>query len=112
MLVAYLICLIICMIVMGGYIKHLQIPEKKPPVPTQIIDKTHKVIFTENRYFKYFILKNNQWVLHNLNGPAIFDEEGIIRPRFYINGIECKTELQYLVEKENYKNGNINKNTI
>ena len=99
MLVAYLICLIICMIVMGGYIKHLQIPEKKPPVPTQIIDKTHKVIFTENRYFKYFILKNNQWVLHNSNGPAIYDTK-TNKSSFYINGVKCRTELQYLVAKE------------
>ena len=115
-----LILILIPLLYVGG--KLFDYFQEKNPVKMKTIhssdpssNEKQKIIQLEmygKKQYQCLSFIDNKWVLHNLNGPAIFDEEGIIRPRFYINGVEYKTELQYLVEKENYKNGNINKNTI
>ena len=78
-----------------------------PLRPTQQLNEnvkeTNRTVYCLDRYIQHQKIKNGEWVLHNLNGPAVIDMLEN-KEYFFIDGIKYQDELQYLVAKETYEN--------
>lgn len=72
-------------------------------LPNNEIEQTRKITYHDNffQYIQHQKFLNGKWVLHNLNGPAVINLD-TNETAFFIDGVDCSDELQYLVAKETY----------